>query len=184
MAALCAALAAGLASMVANLTYGKKGYEAAGEDMKRVALRAQALKADLLKAVDLDTRAFNAVMEAYRLPKGTEAQIQERDLAVEAASKEATLVPLGVLRASVEVCGLAETAAREGNRNSVSDAGVAGLAARAAGEGAYYNVRINLPNIKDDAFKVGTLGEAEMLKARLADASAAVARLLEKALRG
>jgi glutamate formiminotransferase / formiminotetrahydrofolate cyclodeaminase len=182
VAALCGALSAALSSMVANLTYGKKGYEGSGEDMKRVAARAQVLKEDLLRAVDLDTRAFNKVMEAYRLPKGTDEQNRERDTAVEAASVEATLVPLGVLRACVELLGLAETVAREGNRNSVSDAGVAGLAARAAGEGAYYNVRINLPNIKDEAFKARTLDEAESLKAGMMGASAAVAGIMDKAL--
>jgi glutamate formiminotransferase / formiminotetrahydrofolate cyclodeaminase len=182
VAALCGALSAALSSMVANLTYGKKGYEGSGEDMKRVAARAQVLKEDLLRAVDLDTRAFNKVMEAYRLPKGTDEQNRDRDRAVEAASVEATLVPLGVLRACVELLGLAETVAREGNRNSVSDAGVAGLAARAAGEGAYYNVRINLPNIKDEAFKVRTLDEAESLKAGMMGASAAVAGIMDKAL--
>jgi glutamate formiminotransferase / formiminotetrahydrofolate cyclodeaminase len=182
VAALCGALSAALSSMVANLTYGKKGYEGSGEEMKRVADRAQTLKEDLLRAVDLDTRAFNKVMEAYRLPKGTDEQNRERDRAVEAASVEATLVPLGVLRASVELLGLAETVAREGNRNSVSDAGVAGLTARAAGEGAYYNVRINLPSIKDEAFKARTLDEAVSLKAGLLGASAAVAGIMDKAL--
>ena len=182
VAALCAALSAALSSMVANLTFGKKGYEEAAADMARVAVRAQILKGELLQAVDLDTRAFNRVMEAYRLPKGTEEQNKERDKAVEDASKEATLVPLEVLRASVELMGLAETVARKGNRNSVSDAGVAGLSARAAGEGAYYNVRINLPNIKDEDFKTHTLDQAETLKAELFGSSAALAGIMDEAL--
>jgi glutamate formiminotransferase / formiminotetrahydrofolate cyclodeaminase len=182
VAALCAALSAALSSMVANLTFGKKGYEEAAADMTRVAVRAQILKEELLRAVDLDTRAFNRVMEAYRLPKGTEEQTKERDRAVEDASKEATLVPLEVLRASVELMGLAETVARKGNRNSVSDAGVAGLSARAAGEGAYLNVRINLPNIKDEAFKTRTLDQAETLKAGLFGSSVVLAGIMDNAL--
>ena len=182
VAALCGALSAALSAMVGNLTYGKKGYERARPEMKRVALRAQALKDDLLRAVDLDTRAFNRVMESFRLPKGTEEQAREREKAVEEASKEATLVPFGVLEASAELVGLAEAVAREGNRNSVSDAGVAGLAALAAGKGAYYNVRINLPGIKDEAFKTRIGEQAEALKQILEKSSAAVDALMEAAL--
>ncbi len=182
VAALCGALSAALSAMVGNLTYGKKGYEGARPEMKRVALRAQALKEDLLRAVDLDTRAFNRVMESFRLPKGTEEQARERERAVEEASKEATLVPFGVLEASAELVGLAEAVARDGNRNSVSDAGVAGLAARAAGKGAYYNVRINLPGIKDEAFKTRIGEQAEALMRILERSSAAVEALMGAAL--
>ena len=183
VAALCGALSAALSSMVAKLTYGKKGYEAAKPEMRRIAVRAQALKDDLLRAVDLDTRAFNRVMEAFRLPKGTEEQAREKEKAVEDASKEATLVPLGVLEASAELVGLAEAAVREGNRNSVSDAGVAGLTALAAGRGAFYNVRINLPGIKDEVFKTRVGEKAEALRAALERSSAAVGTLMDAALK-
>lgn len=182
VAALSGALSAALSAMVGNLTYGKKGYEGAKPEMKRVALRAQTLKDDLLEAVDLDTRAFNRVMESFRLPKGTEDQARERDRAVEEASKEATLVPFGVLEASAELVGLAEAVAREGNKNSVSDAGVAGLTALAAGKGAYYNVRINLPGIKDEDFKARIGERAEVLKAALERSAAVVDALMDAAL--
>jgi glutamate formiminotransferase / formiminotetrahydrofolate cyclodeaminase len=182
VAALCGALSAALSSMVANLTFGKKGYEDAAADMKATAIRAQVLKKGLIDAVDLDTLAFNRVMEAYRLPKGTEEQKAERERAVEAASKEATLVPLGVLESCVELARLAGIMALKGNRNSVSDAGVAGLAARAAGEGAYYNVKINLPNIGDGEFKSRVLEKAEALKTGLIQASATVSEIMEKAV--
>ena len=184
VAALSGALSAALSAMVANLTFGKKGYEAAKPEMKRVATRAQALKDRLLEAVDRDTRAFNRVMECVRLPKGTEEQARERDRAVEEASKEATLVPFGVLEASAELAALAEIVARSGNKNSVSDAGVAGLAALAAGKGAYYNVRINLPGIKDEAFKSGVVERAEALRATLERTSVAVEALMDAALKG
>jgi len=183
VAALCGALSAALSAMVANLTYGKKGYERAKPEMERVAVRAQALKEDLMKAVDLDTRAFNRVMESFRLPKGTEEQAREKERTVEESSKEATLVPLGVLEASAELIGLAEVVAREGNRNSVSDAGVAGLTALAAGQGAFYNVRINLLNIKDEVFKTRVGEKAEALRAALERSSAAVEALMEAALK-
>lgn len=184
VSALCGALSAALSAMVANLTFGKKGYEEAKPEMKRVAVRAQSLKDDLLRAVDLDTKAFNKVMESFRLPKGTEEQAREKEKAVEEASKEATLVPFGVLEASAELIGLAEVVAREGNRNSVSDAGVAGLAALAAGKGAYFNVRINLPGIKDQGFKTSVSEQAEILRATLERSFAAVEALLDAALKG
>lgn len=183
VAALCGALSAALSSMVANLTYGKKGYERTGEDMKRIAVRAQELKDELLRAVDLDAWAFNKVMEAFRLPKGTEEQSREREAAVEDASKGAALVPLGVLAAAAELIGLAEAVARKGNRNSVSDAGVAGLTAQAAGEGAYYNVRINLPGIKDERFKTRTAKQAEALRRKLERSALALKKYMGNALK-
>lgn len=182
VAALCGALSAGLSSMVANLTVGKKGYEKAAEALNAAALRAQALKDEYLALVDRDTEAFNAVMDALRLPKATEEQARERDAAVEAATRQATLVPLRTLEAALELCELADQAAREGNRNSLSDAGVAALAARAAAEGAYYNVRINLPGIKDEDFKVRTAARAADLRRQVLRAAAAVARRMEKEL--
>jgi glutamate formiminotransferase/formiminotetrahydrofolate cyclodeaminase len=169
--------------MVANLTYGKKGYERTGEDMKRIAVRAQELKDELLRAVDLDARAFNKVMEAFRLPKGTKEQSREREAAVEDASKGAALVPLGVLAAAAELIELAEAVARKGNRNSVSDAGVAGLTAQAAGEGAYYNVRINLPGIKDEKFKARTAKQAEALRRKLERSALALKKYMGNALK-
>lgn len=184
VSALCGALSAALSAMVANLTFGKKGYEEARPEMKRVAVQAQSLKDDLLRAVDLDTKAFNKVMDSFRLPKGTEEQAREKERAVEEASKEATLVPFGVLEASAELIGLAEVVAREGNRNSVSDAGVAGLAALAAGKGAYFNVRINLPGIKDQGFKASVSEQAEILRATLERSFAAVEALMDAALKG
>jgi glutamate formiminotransferase/formiminotetrahydrofolate cyclodeaminase len=183
VAALCGALSAALSSMVANLTYGKKGAEESGEDMKRVAVRAQVLKDELLRAVDLDARAFNKVMEAFRLPQGTEEQSREREVAVEDASKGATLVPLGVLTAAAELIELAEAVARKGNRNSVSDAGVAGLTAQAAGEGAYFNVRINLPGIKDERFKVRTAKQAKALRRKLERYSLALKKYMGNVLK-
>jgi glutamate formiminotransferase/formiminotetrahydrofolate cyclodeaminase len=142
------------------------------------------LKDELLAAVDLDARAFNKVMESVRLPKGTEEQARERDKAVEEASKEATLVPYGVLEAAVELIGLAEVVVREGNRNSVSDAGVAGLAALAAGKGAYFNVRINLPGIKDVDFKARIGEGADALRDALVRSSDSLEAMMETALKG
>ncbi len=182
VAALCGALSAALSSMVANLTVGKREYEAVREQMVEVAVKAQTLKDNLLRAVDRDTQAFNKVMDAFRLPKTTPDQAREKDRALEEASKEATLVPLDVAGMAVEAVKLAREAALKGNRNSVSDAGVAGLVAQAAGEGAYYNVLINLPGIKDKAFKAKVQAKVLRLKKELDKTGAAVRRTIEKDL--
>jgi glutamate formiminotransferase/formiminotetrahydrofolate cyclodeaminase len=184
VAALCGALSAGLAAMVANLTVGKKGYEAVHDEMIATAVRAQALKDRLLEAVDTDTLAFNKVMEAFRLPKTTPEQAAEKDRAVEEANREATLVPLGVLEMAVETVRLARTAAAKGTRNSVSDAGVAGLAGQAAGEGAYDNVLINLQGIRDANFSDRVRRQAAGFKKALDKEGQAVRGIVAKALAG
>ena len=184
VAALCGALSAALSAMVANLSVGKKEYEGVRDELVATAVRAQGLKDALIDAVDRDTEAFNRVMEAFRMPKATPEQAQEKERAVEEANKEATLVPLGVLQRSVEAVALARTAAAKGNRNSVSDAGVAGLAGQAAGEGAYYNVLINLAGIKDARFSTRTRREAEKLKKILDKEAKAVKVILTAALAG
>jgi len=184
VAALCGALSAALSAMVANLTVGKKEYEAARPEMIATAVRAQELKDALLGAVDRDTTAFNKVMEAFRLPKTTSEQAEEKDRAVEEANREATLVPLEVLEKSVEAVALAKVAAAKGNRNSVSDAGVGGLAGQAAGEGAYYNVLINLSGIKDAAFTAQVRREAAKLKKSLDKEAKAVRDIVTRALGG
>ena len=183
VAALCGALSAALSSMVANLTVGKKGYEKAQKELKALAVRAQKLKDELLRAVDLDSAAFNKVMDTFKLPKGTEAQKAERDKAVEAATKEATLVPFQVLEASIALMKMAKKAAIKGNKNSLSDAGVAGLAAQAAGEGAYFNVRINLPGIQDAEFKSRIKKQAISLKKKLCKLGDEVRAVVERELR-
>lgn len=180
VAALCGALSASLSAMVANLTVGKKGYEKAAADMTSTALRAQALKAEYLGLVDRDTDAFNRVMDAVRLPKTTEEQKKEKEAAVEAATKEATRVPLEVLTKAVELLKLAKKAAAKGNRNSVSDAGVAALAARSAAEGAYFNVRINLPGIRDDEFRMETKKKAAAFRRSACRIAGEIVRFVEK----
>jgi formiminotetrahydrofolate cyclodeaminase len=132
--------------------------------------------------VDRDTRAFNKVMEAFRLPKTTPEQALEKDRAIEEANKEATLVPLEVLAQAAEAAALASRAAARGNKNSVSDAGVAGLAAQAAGEGAYDNILINLAGIKDRKFVGDVRRRAERLRKALDKEAKAVRAIVAKSL--
>ena len=147
VAALVGSLGAGLSAMVANLTIGKAGYGKVRAEMTKAADAAQYLKARLMNAVDDDTFAFNAVMACFGMPKGP-----ARDAAILEANKQATLVPLSVVETIPELLRIALLVADKGNQNSLSDAGVAILAGRAAAAGAYYNALINLAGIEDSAF--------------------------------
>jgi glutamate formiminotransferase/formiminotetrahydrofolate cyclodeaminase len=147
VAALCAAQAAALCAMVANLTVGRKGHEDVQERVKAIAEACQEHKDAFLAAIDEDTEAFNAVMDGFRLPKKTEVQRRARDQAVAAATRQATRVPLDVLERIGPLLELVEEIAEKGNPSSLSDAGVAALTARGGAEGAYYNVLINLASL-------------------------------------
>jgi glutamate formiminotransferase/formiminotetrahydrofolate cyclodeaminase len=182
-AALCGALSASLSSMVSNLTVGKKEYENVQKDVKELAVNAQSLKDEFLRDVDLDTLAFNKLMEAYRLPKKTEELKKERAQAVEEALKEATLVPFGVLEKSIKALDMAREIALKGNKNSLSDAGVAGLTAQAAAEGAYYNIKINLPNLQDNEFKSKIKKQAASLKKKAVKLGDELREIIEKELK-
>jgi glutamate formiminotransferase/formiminotetrahydrofolate cyclodeaminase len=166
VAALAGSLGAALAAMVANLTVGKAGYESAWATSSTLAERAQALKAALLCAVDDDTKAFDEVLAGMRLPKSTEGQKQARTAAIAAAYEKATAVPLATARMCLQAIELAEEAAATGNRNSASDAGVGALLAKAGLEAAVLNVRINLPSVREGAFKTAALAEIAELQAK------------------
>jgi glutamate formiminotransferase/formiminotetrahydrofolate cyclodeaminase len=184
VAALCGSMSAALASMVAALTWSKKGMEETRPTMQRIGERGQALKDFFLQAVERDTEAFNQVIAARRLPKKTSQEQEARQRAVQQANEIATRVPLEVLEKSTEALSLALEVARQGNPNSVSDAGVAGACARAAAEGAALNVRINLPSLSDETLRAKLLRQqTELLETayRRADqVRAAVDEILER----
>lgn len=150
-AALAGALSAALSAMVANLTFDKKGFEARRLELNRVANGAQDLKKSLLLLVDEDMQAFNSIIEARRMPKGSQAEKDARAEAIMAANKRAIDSPMAVLRMVRVLMDLAAEMIDKGNPNSLSDAGVAALMAAACGEGAYYNVLINIDGLKDES---------------------------------
>jgi formiminotetrahydrofolate cyclodeaminase len=152
VAALNAALAAGLTEMVANLTIGKKGYEAVAEEMNDIVGKTSALREKLTAAIDRDAEAYSDVMAAFKLPKATDQEKGLRKLAVQKAFKHAALVPLEVANQAVEVIDLAGRAVDSGNKNAVTDGLVAAMNARTAALAALYNVKINLGSIEDDEF--------------------------------
>ncbi len=184
VAALCGALCAALTAMVGNLTTGK------GIDAERrqaawaLSERGQKLKEAFVLAIDEDTRAFNRVMDCFRLPRNTDEQQEARQAAIEEANKGATMVPLEVLRRSVEALELAEQMVPIGNPNCASDAGVAGLTGRTAAHGAYYNALINLAGIEDEDFCSKVREEAGKLKDEADEIAGRIAAATEEKLTG
>jgi formiminotetrahydrofolate cyclodeaminase len=168
-AAVCGAIGAALVSMVANLTIGKKNYEAVWEDLEAVNAKAEALRAELTGAIEADAVAFNSVMAAYGLPRATEEEKAKRAASIQAALKDATLAPLRAVRACFEVILLAAAAAEKGNLNVISDAGVAVLAANAGLRGAALNVFVNAKAIKDRDFAENHIAEVNALLAQAAE---------------
>jgi formiminotetrahydrofolate cyclodeaminase len=155
VAALNGALAAGLTEMVANLTVGKKGYEAVEEDMKALADKASQLRNKLTAAIDQDADAYTEVMAAYKLPKTTDEETSLRKQKIQDAIKHAALVPLEVARDALAVIDLAGSAIRKGNKNAASE--------------AIYNVKINLSSIQDDSFVEKLAQEVEDLQTQVVE---------------
>jgi len=173
-AAVSGAIGAALVSMVANLTIGKKNYEAVWQDLEAVKAKAEALRAELIRAIDEDVVAFNAVMGAYGLPRATDDEKAKRAAAIQAALKDATLAPLRAVKACFEVIRLSAAAAEKGNLNVISDAGVAVLSANAGLRSAALNVFINAKAIKDRDFAEKQIAEVNTLLAQAAETTDAV----------
>jgi formiminotetrahydrofolate cyclodeaminase len=152
VAALAGALGSALTAMVCNLTIGKKKYASVEDEIKKVLEQIEPLRKKFILLIDKDTDTFNKVMEAYGLPKDSDEQKALRSAAIQSATKEATLVPLEVMKHCVDALALAKTIAEKGNANSITDAGVGALMLHAAVEGAALNVKINLTGIMDAEF--------------------------------
>ncbi|MDF2615815.1 MAG: Formimidoyltetrahydrofolate cyclodeaminase [Sedimentibacter sp.] len=152
IAALCGALSAALAEMVANLTTGKKKYIEVESEMNEIKNKAMALRIKLLDDIERDSYAYNKVMEAYKMPKDSDEQRQLRNKAIEESAKIAAEVPLDVAETSFKILPLAEAVVARGNSNAVTDGLVAAMLARTAVLSALLNVRINLDTISDQDF--------------------------------
>ena len=162
-AAIMGAMGAALVSMVCNLTVGKKNYESVSEEMAALLPRLEDLRHRLIDMVAADVDAFDQVMAAYGLPKETDADKQSRSAAIQEALQNATRVPLQCAHACVEIIKLSLIAAEKGNKNVISDAGVAVVAAHAALRSAALNVQVNIGTIKDEAFVTHAGRELENL---------------------
>ena len=164
IAAYAGALGVSLATMVANLSSHKKGWDHRWQSFSIWAEKGQAFKAELLRLVDADTRAFNGIMEALALPKGTDLEKSIRNEAIQAATKKAIDVPFRVMEVAASGMELIRVMAIDGNPNSVSDAGVGALCARAAVMGAFMNVRINAKDYEDRNYVDNILSRGKLLE--------------------
>lgn len=169
LSAMAAAVGAALAQMVAGLTAGRKQFDAVTPEMKELAKTAKRLRVDLLADMDRDADAYTAVMAAFRLPHNTAAEKTHRADAIQQATREAARVPLAVAEKALEVMIMAGTVVAKGNPNAMSDGAVGAMLARAALQGALFNVKINLRDIRDEAFTTRLSAQAEALDARARD---------------
>ncbi len=178
ISAYMGALGAALGTMVANLSSHKAGWDARWKEFSDVADKGQSIMNRLLALVDEDTAAFDRIMAAIGMPKGSEEEKKARTEALEAATLYATEVPLKTMKAAYEVFGLVRAMAEEGNPNSVSDAGVGALAARSAVLGAQLNVRINAAGLNDRKAADRLCAEAEEIAARAVAEEAAILEIV------
>jgi glutamate formiminotransferase/formiminotetrahydrofolate cyclodeaminase len=163
VSAYVGALGVSLATMVANLSSHKAGWDERWEEFSDWAEKGQKIKDELLFLVDEDTRAFNKIMDAFGLPKGSEAEKAARTEAIQQATKYAIEVPFRTMKRSFDAFEVIRAMVEKGNPNSVSDAGVGALCARTAVIGAYLNVKINASGLEDKAYIENILKEADMI---------------------
>jgi glutamate formiminotransferase/formiminotetrahydrofolate cyclodeaminase len=166
IAAYIGSLGISLGTMVANLSSHKKGWDDRWEEFSNWAEKGQAYKDELLRLVDADSKAFNGIMHAMSLPKGTEEEKAARQKAISEATKFAIEIPFKVMQTSYESMDVIKAMAETGNPNSVSDAGVGALCARSAVMGAFMNVRINAANYHDKIFVNDVVAKGKEIEAK------------------
>lgn len=166
VSAYMGAMGAALGTMVANLSSHKPGWDERWEEFARYAEQGMAIQEELLHLVDEDTEAFNRIMAAFGMPKGNEEEKRLRSAAIQEATLFAAQVPLQTMKVAMRVFPLCRAMVEKGNPNSVSDAGVGTLAARAAVLGAGMNVKINASSLKDKAKAAELIAEADRLIAQ------------------
>lgn len=184
ISAYLGSLGASLATMVANLSSHKKGWDARWQYFSSIAEKGQQLKDELLKLVDEDTRAFNQIMQAYALPKSNDEEKLIRTEAIQQATIYATEVPIRTMRTAYLCFEVVEAMAQQGNPNSISDAGVGALCIRSAILGAYLNVCINASGIKEERIKGRYLSEAVAIRAEAVRLESQIIQFVEKQIAG
>jgi glutamate formiminotransferase/formiminotetrahydrofolate cyclodeaminase len=176
VSAAVGAFGASLGTMVANLSAGKRGWEEHTQKFSDWAAKGQKIKDRLLFLVDEDTASFNAVMAAFALPKATEEEKNFRKEAIENANLYATQIPLEVIKTAAEALPMIQVMVKDGNPNSISDAGVGALCIRTAIEGACMNVKINAKGLGNKALGQSMVEEAEKISK---NALAGVSKIIE-----
>ena len=176
--AIAGAMGTALLTMVSGLAKSKNNADDEKAALEAARLALEPLRAELMRLADADSEAYGEVMAAYRRPKVSEEDRAARTTAIQAALRQATVVPLETLRTCAAVMPLAAQVAEAGNRSAASDVGVAIGLLEAAAAGAEANVRINLSGLKDDVFNTNVVSET----LRLASETAAAARAARQAL--
>jgi glutamate formiminotransferase/formiminotetrahydrofolate cyclodeaminase len=179
IAAYAGVLGASLATMVANLSAHKKGWDDRWNEFSEWAEQGQHYKNELLKLVDKDTAAFNRIMDAFALPKGTDDEKAARTNAIQEATRYAIEVPFSVMKLAYQSMEVIKAMAETGNPNSVTDAGVAALCARAAVLGAFMNVQINATGYNDKTFTAKLLAEGQALRQMALDREAEILEIVD-----
>jgi len=174
ISAYMGALGISLATMVANLSSHKAGWDERWEEFSEWAEKGQEIKDELIRLVDEDTKAFNKIMDAFGLPKNTDQEKADRTNAIQEATKYAIEIPFRVMKKSYESMAIIRAMAETGNPNSVSDAGVGALAARSAVMGAYLNVKINASGLKDKDFVDNVLAEGAEIERKAKEEETAI----------
>ena len=172
-------LGASLATMVANLSSHKAGWDERWEEFSDWAVKGQKIKDELLFLVDEDTNSFNKVMDAFGLPKTTDEEKADRTAAIQEATKYATEIPFRTMQRTFDSFEIIRAMAEHGNPNSVSDAGVGALCARSAVMGAYLNVKINAAGLKDREFADSLLSQGAEIERKTIEAEAEILDLVK-----
>lgn len=180
VAALSGSLSAALSSMVCNLTVGKEKYVDVQEKIKEVLKESELLRKQLTELIDEDTTAFNDVMKAFKMPKETEEQKKKRSEAIQKGYKKAAEVPLKTAKICNQTLDVALIVAKHGNKNSITDAGVAALMGEAGVLAASLNVNINLGSIKDTSFVEKTKKNLANIKADASNKKGKIQSIVEK----
>ena len=180
ISAYAGAMGAALATMVANLSSHKRGWDDRWEEFSDWAEKGQKIKDELLFLVDEDTESFNRIMDAFRLPKGSDAEKAARKQAIQDATKYAIQIPFRVMEVSHSAMPLIRYMVENGNPNSVTDAGVAALCIRTAVMGAFMNVKINASDLEDKDFVNETLAKGEKLQQEVMDFETEMTKLVNE----
>ncbi len=175
-------LGVSLGTMVANLSASKKGWEDRWEEFSNWAEKGQSYKKQLLDLVDEDTRSFNAIMNGFALPKGTDEEKAIRKQAIQDATKYAIEVPLKVMEVSLATMEVMKAMVEIGNPNSITDAGVGALCARTAVMGAHMNVKINTGSYDDKTFVADILKKAAAIEEQAVKLEGEIVGLVNKAI--
>ena len=164
ISAYAGVLGISLGTMVANLSASKRGWEDRWEEFSLWAEKGQVYKSELLHLVNEDTNAFNAIMDAYALPKETEEEKNTRKNKIQEATKHAMQIPFQMMETALAAMSVIKAMAENGNPNSVTDAGVGALCARTAVSGAFLNVKVNASGLDDKVFVQAILAKAEIIE--------------------